>query len=88
MGKFKSPIINHNTNFNTSKGASEIQNNSFNKEFIFEKRKTILMTVALLCKFTAQHVPDVNTSLFRSLQLLVALLCRLYCADMRHVGVM
>jgi len=38
------------------------------------------MTLALLCQFTAQHVSDVNTSIFRSLRLLGALLCRLYCA--------
>ena len=37
------------------------------------------MTLALLCQFTAQHVSDVNTSIFRSLRLLVELLCRLYC---------
>jgi len=36
---------------------------------------------ALLCQFTAQHVSDVNTSIFRSLRLLGALLCRLYCAE-------
>ena len=41
------------------------------------------MTLALLCQFTAQNVPDVNTSIFRSLRLLGALLCRLYCADLR-----
>ena len=35
------------------------------------------MILALLCQFTAQHVSDVNTSIFRSLQLLGALLCRL-----------
>jgi len=35
------------------------------------------MTLALLCQFTAQHVSDVNTSILRSLRLLVALLCRL-----------
>jgi len=35
------------------------------------------MTLALLCQFTAQHVSDVNTSIFRSLRLLVVLLCRL-----------
>ena len=46
------------------------------------------MTLALLCQFTAQHVSDVNTSIFRSLRLLGALLCRLYCADLRCVGVM
>ena len=40
------------------------------------------MTLVLLCKFTAQHVSDVNTSIFRSLRLLGALLCRLYCAVM------
>ena len=45
------------------------------------------MTLALLCQFTAQHVSDVNTSIFRSLRLLGALLCRLYCADLRRVGV-
>jgi len=38
------------------------------------------MTLALLS--TAQHVSDVNTSIFRSLRLLGALLCRLYCAVM------
>jgi len=46
------------------------------------------MTLALLCQFTAQHVSDVNTSIFRSLRLLCALLCRLYCVDWRCVGVM
>ena len=40
------------------------------------------MTLALLCQFTAQHVSDVNTSIFRSLRLLGPLLCRLYCAVM------
>jgi len=35
------------------------------------------MTLALLCQFTAQHVSDVNTSIFSSLRLFVALLCRL-----------
>jgi len=39
------------------------------------------MTLALLCQFTTEHVSDVNTSIFRSLRLLGALLCRLYCAD-------
>jgi len=28
------------------------------------------MTLALLCQFTAQHVSDVNTSIFRNLRLL------------------
>jgi len=37
------------------------------------------MTLALLCQFTAQHVSDINTYIFRSLRLLGALLCRLYC---------
>ena len=46
------------------------------------------MTLALLCQFTAQHVSDVNTSIFRNLRLLGALLCRLYSADLRRVGVM
>jgi len=32
------------------------------------------MTLALFCQFAAQHVSDVNTSIFRSLQLLGALL--------------
>jgi len=35
------------------------------------------MTLALLCQFTAQHVSDVNTSIFRSLRLLGALLVRI-----------
>ena len=43
------------------------------------------MTLALLCKFTAQHVSDVNTSIFRSLRLLGALLCRLYFVVMIEV---
>jgi len=34
------------------------------------------MTLALLYQFTAQHVSDVNTFIFRSLRLLGALLCR------------
>jgi len=50
------------------------------------KGRPTLMTLALLCQFTAQHVSDVNTAIFRSLQLLCALLCRLYCADLRRVG--
>jgi len=45
------------------------------------------MTLALLCQYTAQHISDVNTSIFRSLLLLSAFLCRLYCADLRCVGV-
>jgi len=45
------------------------------------------MTLALLCQFTAQHVSDVNTSIFRSLRLLGALLCMLYCAVMTEVYV-
>ena len=49
---------------------------------------TNLMTLALLCQFTAQHVSDVNTSIFRSLRLLDALLCRLYCAVMIEVYVL
>jgi len=40
------------------------------------------MTLTLLCQFTAQHISDVNTSIFRSLRLFGALLCRLYCAVM------
>jgi len=35
------------------------------------------MSLILLCQFTAQHFSDVNTSILRSLLLLVALLCRL-----------
>ena len=46
------------------------------------------MTLALLCQFTAQHVSDVNASVFRSLRLLGALLCRLYCAVMIEVYVL
>jgi len=46
------------------------------------------MTLALLCQFTSQHVSDVNTSIFRNLRLLGALLFRLYCGDLRRVGVM
>jgi len=45
------------------------------------------MTLALLCQFTAQHISDVNTSIFRRLRLLGALLCRLYIPDLRRVGV-
>jgi len=54
---------------------------------ILNKGGPTLMTLALLCQFTAQHVSDVNTSIFRSFRLLGALLCRLYCADLRRVGV-
>jgi len=46
------------------------------------------MTLVLLCQFTAQHVSDVNTSIFRSLRLLGALLCGLYCAVMIEVHVL
>ena len=46
------------------------------------------LTLALLCQFTAQNVSDVNTSIFRSLLLLGALLCRLYCAVMIEVYVL
>ena len=45
------------------------------------------MTLALLCQFTAQHILDVNTSIFRSLRLIGALLCGLYCAVMIEVYV-
>ena len=45
------------------------------------------MTLALLCQFTAKHVSDVNTSIFMSLRLFDALLCRLYCADLRRAEV-
>jgi len=46
------------------------------------------MSLALLCQFTAQHVSDVNTSIFRSLRLLGVLLHRLYCAVMIEVYVL
>jgi len=46
------------------------------------------MTLDLLCQFTAQHVSDVNTSILRSLRLLGALLCTLYCAVMIEVYVL
>ena len=38
--------------------------------FYLNKVRPTLMTLALLCQFTAQHVSDVNTSIFRSLRLL------------------
>ena len=43
------------------------------------------MSLILLCQFTAQHVSDVDTPIFRSLQLLGVLLHRLYCAVMIEV---
>jgi len=43
------------------------------------------MSLILLCQFTAQHVSDVNTTIFSSLRLLGALLHRLYCAVMIEV---
>ena len=43
------------------------------------------MTLALLCPFTAEYISDVNTSIFRSLRLFGALLCRLYCAVMIYI---
>jgi len=46
------------------------------------------MTLALLCQFAAEHVSDVNTSIFRSLRLFGVLLCRLYCAVMIEVYVL
>jgi len=46
------------------------------------------MTFALLCQFTAQHVSDISTSIFRSLRPLGALLCRLYCVVMLEVYVL
>ena len=46
------------------------------------------MTLVLLCQFTAQHVSDVNTFIFRSLRLLGAILCRMYCAVMIEVYVL
>jgi len=46
------------------------------------------MTLALLCQFTAQHVSDISTFIFRSLRLLGVLLCRLYCAVMTEVYVL
>ena len=47
------------------------------RETSFSDVSTNLKTLALLCQFTAEHVSDVNTSIFRSLRLLGALLCRL-----------
>ena len=43
------------------------------------------MSLILLCHFTAQHISDVNTPIFRSLGLLGVLLHRLYCAVMIKV---
>jgi len=40
------------------------------------------MSLILLCQFSAQHVSDVNTTIFRSLRLLGVLLHGLYCAVM------
>jgi hypothetical protein len=37
LGKFKFPITNHNSNCNASQGASDIQYNSFNTDFILQK---------------------------------------------------
>jgi len=45
------------------------------------------MSLILLCQFSAQHVSDVSTPIFRSLLLLGVLLHRLYCAGLRRVGV-
>jgi len=46
------------------------------------------MSLILLCQFTAQHVSDVSTPIFRSLRLLGVLLHRLYCAVMIEVYVL
>ena len=46
------------------------------------------MTLTLLCQFTAQHVLGINTSIFRSLRLIGASLCRLYCVAMTEVYVL
>jgi len=43
------------------------------------------MWLILLCQLFAQHVSDVTTPVFKSLRLLGALLCRLYCAVMIEV---
>jgi len=43
------------------------------------------MSLILLCQFTAQHVSDVSTPIFRSLRLLGVLLHELYCAVMIEV---
>jgi len=37
VGKFKFPIVNQNSTFDTSKGAEDIQFNSFKMEFILQK---------------------------------------------------
>jgi len=46
------------------------------------------MTLASLCQYSAQHVSDVNTSIFSSLRLLGALMCRLYFAVIIEVNVL
>jgi len=63
---------------NFTKYATSLYYSNRNCRYLNKGRSTLL-TLALLCQFTAQHVSDVNTSIFRSLRLLGALLCRLYC---------
>jgi len=46
------------------------------------------MTLTSLCQFSAQQVSEVNTSIYRSLRLLGALLFRLYFAIMIEVYVL
>ena len=43
LGKFKSHITNQNSNFDTPKGASKIQNNSFNMEVILQKSRLFML---------------------------------------------
>ena len=57
------------------------------KQFLNKGRPT-LMTLALLCQFTAQHVSDVNTSIFRSLQLLgCVIVLAVFCCNDRGLCV-
>ena len=62
------------------------ENKQFTSSWI--KRDQLDVTCLFFSLFNSQHVSDVNTSIFRSLRLLGALLCRLYCAVMIEVYVL
>ena len=51
------------------------------------KRDQLDVTCFIISLFTAQHVSDVNTSIFRSLRLIVDLFHVLYCSGSMCVGV-
>jgi hypothetical protein len=60
LGKYKPPIIKHNLNFNISKGASDIQYDSYNMEFILQNLLSLLQVRKIspsFQKLCCQYLP-------------------------------